>query len=174
MKRLCVVLLVFSLSLAAQAALGLVEDFEAFTVPINPDGQLCTGVLGGFWDTESEATGNTSIEAKDGSNVIRFMTTSGTGSVSGRGVAFAGIDKPIENDSSGTLFFRFTIRTDTQVVRSYFGMHTRTGTNPLDSTRTNNPAGAIAAGFAALDNGQGGYDIKTTDGATTLLAGLAR
>jgi len=174
MKKVCVVLLVFTLSLTAQAALGLVEDFQAFTVPINPDGQLCTGVLGGFWDTESEATGNSAIESANGSNVIRFMTTSGTGTVSGRGVAFSDIVNPIDNTESGTLFFRFKIRSDTQKPRSFYGIHTRTGTNPLGSTQVNNPAGSIAAGFAALDNGLGGYDMKTVDGSTILMAGLVR
>ncbi|MCE5184788.1 MAG: hypothetical protein LLF76_01525 [Planctomycetaceae bacterium] len=174
MKRLWVVLLVFSLSLAAQAALGLVEDFQAFTVPVNPDGKLCTGIMGGFWDTESEATGNSAIETKSGSNVIRFMTTSGTGSVSGRGVAFSDILNPLDDTESGTMFFRFVVRQDTQKVRDFLGMHVRTGTNPLGSTQNNNPAGSIAAGFAALDNGLGGYDIKTVDGSTVLMAGLVR
>lgn len=173
MKKVGVMLLVCSVSLAAQAALGLVEDFDAFTIT-NIDGQMCTGVMGGFWDTESEGTGNVVVEAKSGSKVVRFMTTSGTGSVSGRGVAFSDISNPIEDTQIGTMFFRFVIRSDTQKPRSYLGMHTRTGDNPLGSTQTNNPANYIAAGFAALDNGLGGYDIKTVNGAVTLLAGMVR
>lgn len=173
MKRLWGLLLVFSLSLAAQAELGRVENFETLGTG-TPDNKNCTGIMGGFWDTESETTGNVVVESKSGSTTVRYMTTSGTGSVSGRGVGFADISNPLDDTETGTMFFRFVVRTDTQKVRDFVGMHTRTGTNPFGSTQINNPSGSIAAGFAALDNGLGGYDIKTIDGSTVLMAGLAR
>jgi hypothetical protein len=170
MRKLCSVLLVLTLSFATQAALQLVENFETIGAG-NIDGKACTGVMGGTWDTESENTGNVVVETNSGSQVVRFMTTTAGAE---RGVGFNGLTDTIDTTETGTLFFRFMIRSDAQTPRSYLGLIADTIANPLSNTTNNNPWNYIAAGFAALDNGAGGYDIKTTNGATTLKAGLVR
>ncbi len=168
-KRIGLAVFFLTAATVGCAELLRAEDFD--TTPAgNIDGRDATGLLSGFWDTEPESTGNCVVESIDGSQVMRCMTTT-TGDR--RGVALAGIENPIEDTESGTLFFRFMFRSDSEIIKTYMGLHALTGANPLQTSQTQNPWDYITAGFAALDNGSG-FDIKTTDGSVTLKAGLMR
>ncbi len=151
----------------AQAELLLVENFETLTVG-NIDDQNCSGELGGFWDTQSNTTGNAQVEDEDGSQVLQYRSLNAGG---GRGAAFAGITNPIDNTETGVCFFRFKVRTDSNGPRSFMGLHALTGNDPLSTT---NPAAVFVAGFGALDDGAGGYNITALDGTTILKTGMVR
>ncbi len=135
----------------------------------NPDGQACNGVLGGTLDTESEATGNASLPTQDGSVTLSVIGHS-SGTLA-RAIGFNGITNPIDKGETGIGFFRFMMPTG-GTVRSHMGLIADATTNPINSTNTADPK-TVAAGFRLVDNGTG-YDLLTTDGATTLTTGLAR
>ncbi|MDH7598747.1 MAG: discoidin domain-containing protein [Sedimentisphaerales bacterium] len=173
MKRIIAFTTIAAVFLLPQAigygGFRLVENFDAMATG-SPDGLACTGVLGGTWDTESEATGNVVIEDNTGSRVVRFMTTSAGAA---RGVGFNGISNPIEDGETGKVFFRFMIRTDSQVPRTYIGLITDTSSNPITAGLIGNVAN-LAVGFGLLDNGTGGFDMVKVDGSTILKSGLSR
>jgi len=153
----------------AQAALVLVENFDSMATG-NIDGRTCTGVLGGTWDTQSANTGNVVVEDNSGSRVVRFMSTSSGG---GRGVGFNSITDLIEDSETGMAFFRFMIRTDAQVPRTYMGLISDTSDDPINSTNTDTPTN-IPVGFGLVDDSSGGFNLVKTDGTTVLKAGLVR
>jgi len=163
---IAVVLLPFAIS---YGAFRLVENFDAMATG-SPDGLACTGSLGGTWDTESEATGNVVIEDNTGSRVVRFMTTTAGAA---RGVGFNGITNPIDDGETGKVFFRFMIRTDSQVPRTYIGLITDTSSNPITASLIGNVAN-LTVGFGLLDNGAGGFNMVKLDGTTILKPGLSR
>jgi hypothetical protein len=153
---------------AVQAKLELVENFEGFTG--HPDGQACSGVLGGTWDTQSEGTGNIGITDISDSRVVTLI---GHSQGNGRGIGFNGITNTIQNSESGIGFFRIMVRATSRAVRTYVGLISDATDNPITSTITGTPT-SIPAGFGLLDNGATGLDIVATDGAIVLEAGLTR
>jgi hypothetical protein len=172
MQRLvkCVVgiLVVLLAGNAVQAKLELVESFEGFTG--HPDGQACSGVLGGTWDTQSEGTGNIGITDLTDSRVITLI---GHSQGNGRGFGFNGITNTIQNSESGIGFFRIMVRATSRTVRTYVGLISDATDNPITSTITGD-ATNIPAGFGLLDNGATAMNIVTTDGTIILEAGLTR
>ena len=166
----CVVgiLVVLLASGTVEAKLQLVENFDSLTG--GPDGQACTGVLGGFIDTESEGTGNSALGAIGGSNAMNVIGNTGG---SPRAVGVGGINNPIENTETGIGFFRIMVRNSSPIPRSYIGLIADATNNPINSANTSTPAN-IPAGFGLLDNGSGGLNLVKTDGATILKADLKR
>ncbi len=146
----------------------LLAGFDTYELNGKLDGMPLDGIMGGVWDTHAEETGNCVVELRDGSQVLRFMSLS-TGE--GRGIAFNNIDNPIENNERGMLFFRFLIRADSQTPRSFFGLHDRTGSNPLTST---NPLDTIVAGFGVLEENENRFSITSINGTDTFKSGLLR
>jgi hypothetical protein len=164
MKWLMVVMTVGMFGGWAGAELQLVENFEtlkgADATPNSPDGQACTGILGGTWDTESEATGNVVLETNV-TRVVRLASLSTGSGGGGRGVLFSGITNPIEDTETGVLFFRFFIRQESAALpRFYVGMHTLTGSNPLGSGTCNKQS--VTAGFGLLESGTNGFKVVST------------
>jgi hypothetical protein len=153
---------------AVQAKLELVEDFTGFTG--HPDGQACSGVMGGTWDTQSEGTGNIGITDLTDSRVVTLI---GHSQGNGRGIGFNGVTNPIENSESGIGFFRIMVRGTSRAVRTYIGMITDASDNPITSSITDTVTN-ITAGFGLKDNGATGMDIITIDGTVILEAGLTR
>jgi hypothetical protein len=166
-KSLLGVLVVLLAGTGARAELKLVANFDGMSG--QPDGQACNGVLGGTLDTESEATGNASLPTQDGSVTLSVIGHS-SGTLA-RAIGFNGITNPIDKGETGIGFFRFMMPTG-GTVRSHMGLIADATTNPVNPTDTGDPK-TIPAGFRLVDNGTG-YDLLTTDGATTLKTGLAR
>ncbi len=152
----------------AHAKLQLVENFDSLTGA--PDGQLCKGVLGGFLDTQSEATGNSALGIINGSNAMNVIGNSGG---SPRAVGVGGINNPIDNGETGIAFFRIMMRNSSPIPRSYVGLIADATDNPINSTNASTPT-TIPVGFGLLDNGSGGLNLTKTDGTTILKAGLKR
>jgi regulation of enolase protein 1 (concanavalin A-like superfamily) len=167
MKSVLGVLVVLGAGAAGRAELKLVANFDSLTG--TPDGQACNGVLGGFIDTESENTGNSSLATVGGS-----VTMSVIGHSSGtlaRAIGVGSITNAIEAGETGVAFFRFMMTTG-GTVRTHLGLIADTTTNPINSARTSDPE-TVPAGVRLVDNGNG-FDLVTLDGATVLKAGLAR
>ncbi|MHC4511858.1 MAG: hypothetical protein ACYTAO_23415, partial [Planctomycetota bacterium] len=144
MKRLvnCVVgiLVVLSAGSAVQAKLQLVENFEGFTG--HPDGQACSGVMGGTLDTYSEGTGSISIRDTGGS-----MGASVIGLSSGeapRAIGFNGISNTIDNSETGIAFFRLMLRSYSLVPRTYVGLISDTTDDPITRSIAETPTDIIA------------------------------
>jgi len=152
-----------------QAKLQLVGNFESL-VGESPDGQACTGVLGGTWDTQSEGTGNIDIVTQDGS---RGVSLGGNSNGNGRAIGFNGITNTIDYSETGILFFRFMVRSSSRATRTFMGLISDTSDDPVNSTSTNDPM-SIPAGVSWVDNASSGLDIVTLDGATVLMSGLVR
>ncbi len=153
----------------ARAEFKRVENFDKMATG-SPDGVACTGVLGGTWDTETANTGNVTIEDNSGSRVLRFMTTTAGDP---RGVGFNGITNAIDDGEAGKVFFRFQLRSDSQTPRTYIGLISETGNNPITGTNSNDPT-TIPAGFGLVNDGAGGFNLTKTDGTTILKTGLKR
>ena len=92
---------------AVQAELMLVEDFDGMALG-SPDGQACTGVMGGTWDTQIENTGNINLLDFAGSRLVTVIGHSSGNNA--RGIAFNGITNPIDDDETGIASFRFMLR----------------------------------------------------------------
>jgi len=168
-KNMVGILVVLLASAAVEAGFGLVENFESMA-PGKPDGLACTGVMGGTWDTQGEDTGNVEIEDRDGSRVLQFR---GHSSGATRAVGFNGITNTIDDSETGKVFFRFMIRSDSQVPRTYIGLISDTSDDPINSTNTDTPTN-IPVGFGLVDDGLGGFNLVKTDGTTVLKSGLVR
>ncbi len=170
-KNMVGILAILLASAAAQAGLGLVENFEGMSTTISPDGGACTGVMGGTLDTQSEGTGNIDIVDIDGSRVVTVIGHSSGNNA--RAFGFNGITNTIDNSETGIVFCRFWLRDTSRAARTYMGLISDATDNPITSTNADNPM-SIPAGFSWVDNGSGGLDIVTTDGAIVLKAGLER
>jgi len=170
-KNMVGILAILLASAAAQAGLGLVENFEGMSTTISPDGGACTGVMGGTLDTQSEGTGNIDIVDIDGSRVVTVIGHSSGNNA--RAFGFNGITNTIDNSETGIAFCRFWLRDTSRAARTYMGLISDASDNPITGTNADNPM-SIPAGFSWVDNGSGGLDIVTTDGVTVLKAGLAR
>jgi len=170
-KNMVGILVILLASAAAQAGLGLVENFEGMSTTISPDGGACTGVMGGTLDTQSEGTGNINIVDIDGSRVVTVIGHSSGNNA--RAFGFNGITNTIDNSETGIAFCRFWLRDTSRAARTYMGLISDATDNPINSTNADNPM-SIPAGFSWVDDGSGGLDIVTTDGAIVLKAGLAR
>jgi hypothetical protein len=170
-KNMVGILVILLASAAAQAGLGLVENFEGMSTTNSPDGQACTGVMGGTLDTQSEGTGNIDIVDADGSRVVTVIGHSSGNNA--RAFGFNGITNTIDNSETGIAFCRFWLRDTSRAPRTYMGLISDATDNPITGTNADNPM-SIPAGFSWVDDGSGGLDIVTTDGAIVLKAGLAR
>ncbi|MHC4489976.1 MAG: hypothetical protein ACYSW7_12535 [Planctomycetota bacterium] len=95
MKRLIKSLVGILVVLLAGAKLQLVENFEGMSTTASPDGQPCTGVMGGTLDTQSEGTGNIDIVDYDGSRVVTVIGHSSGNDA--RAFGFNGITNPIDS-----------------------------------------------------------------------------
>jgi len=170
-KNMIGILAILLANAAAQAGLGLVENFEGMSTTISPDGAACTGVMGGTLDTQSEGTGNIDIVDADGSRVVTVIGHSSGNNA--RAFGFNGITNTIDNSETGIAFCRFWLRDTSRAPRTYMGLISDATDNPITGTNADNPM-SIPAGFSWVDDGSGGLDIVTTDGAIVLKAGLAR
>ncbi|MHC4536752.1 MAG: discoidin domain-containing protein [Planctomycetota bacterium] len=170
-KNMVGILVILLASAAAQAGLGLVENFEGMSTTNSPDGQACTGVMGGTLDTQSEGTGNIDIVDADGSRVVTVIGHSSGNNA--RAFGFNGITNTIDNSETGIAFCRFWLRDTSRAPRTYIGLISDATDNPITGTNADNPM-SIPVGFSWVDDGSGGLDIVTTDGAIVLKAGLAR
>jgi len=170
-KNMVGILVVLLASTNVQAELQLVENFEGMSTTISPDGEACTGVMGGTLDTQSEGTGNIDIVDIDGSRVVTVIGHSSGNNA--RAFGFNGITNTIDNSETGIAFCRFWLRDTSRAARTYMGLISDATDNPITDTNADNPM-SIPAGFSWVDNGSGGLDIVTTDGAIVLKAGLAR
>ena len=170
-KNMVGIMVILLASAAAQAGLGLVENFEGMSTTNSPDGQACTGVMGGTLDTQSEGTGNIDIVDADGSRVVTVIGHSSGNNA--RAIGFNGITNTIDNSETGIAFCRFWLRDTSRVPRTYMGLISDSTDNPITDTNADNPM-SIPVGFSWVDDGSGGLDIVTTDGAIVLKAGLAR
>lgn len=155
---------------AVLAELKLVGNFDGLTGE-SPDNQACTGELGGAWDTETEGTGSIDLVLKDGSQTVTVMGHSN--GEDPRAFGFNGISNTIDNSESGIAFFRFMLRSGTQEPRTYMGFITDTSSDPIDTWNSTDPM-SLHAGVRWRDNGAGGLDIVSLDGATVLKADLPR
>jgi hypothetical protein len=155
-------------SACVQAKLQLVENFDSLTGA--PDGQACKGALGGFLDTQSEATGNSALGTINGSNAMNVIGNTGG---SPRAVGVGGINNPIENSETGIGFFRIMVRATALAPRSFVGLIANATDNPINSANTSTPTN-IPAGFGLIDNGAAGLNVTKTDASTILKAGLKR
>ncbi|MHC4175723.1 MAG: hypothetical protein ACYST5_22660, partial [Planctomycetota bacterium] len=170
-KSLVGILVVLLAGTAVQAKLQLVENFEGMSTTASPDGQPCSGVMGGTLDTQSEGTGNIDIVDYDGSRVVTVIGHSSGNNA--RAFGFNGITNPIDNSETGIAFCRFMLRSTSRAPRTYIGLVSDDTDNPITNTNADNPM-SIPAGFSWVDNGSGGLDIFTADGGTILGAGFAR
>lgn len=172
LKSWFIILILVMAEFRVQGELLQVENFDTQVNHI--DNKPASGVLGGFWDTQSNGTGNVNLETQNGSMIVRFMTTTAG---DGRGIAFAGITNPIENTEKGLVFFRFYIRAG-QVADTFIGLHpliAMAGTDDfLGSAQNNNPANYIAAGFHVIDDGSSMSLVRATADAAVIAAGLSR
>jgi hypothetical protein len=163
------ILVVLLASTNVQAKLQLVGNFESL-VGESPDGQACTGVLGGTWDTQSEGTGNIDLVTIDGT---RGVSLTGNSNGNGRAIGFNGITNTIDYSETGILFFRFMFRVSSRATRTFMGLISDTSDDPVNSTSTNDPMNTPVV-FRWVDNDTGGLDVVTMDGATVLMSGLVR
>ena len=105
-KGLAIVLMMLLLGSTVQAELQLVENFEDPAVTGNS--WDLTGVVGGFFDTQGNTTGNFGVESQAGSRLAQYRGhSSGTSS---RGWAVAALNNPIGNTETGVVFFRFAVK----------------------------------------------------------------
>ena len=165
-KRLAVILTLLLMGSAVLAELQLAEDFE--DPAMTGDGSDLTGVLGGFFDTQSEGTGNHAVETQAGSRLVQYRGhSSGTSS---RGWAIAALSNPIENAETGVVFFRFAMREDGGPAYNWYGFHdfALDNTNPLVGS-TDVPD-QIVAGFMlrSVQGDPADIDVRTPDEATLL------
>jgi len=175
-------ILVLLLSWSASADLQPVDNFEdsdpAFTRS-TIDNQVPNGVLGGFWDTRANESGQAKLETRDDSQMLSVETVSFG---DGRGCAFGGLSNVIEDTETGVLFFRFLMASNTDnPVGMYVGLHDK----PVDDMEPLSPAAAtnannidqIVAGFALYRNATSAddpYDVTTLDRSVILKADLVR
>ena len=166
-RNMAAILAVLLVGATAQAELKLVVNFDSLTG--NPDGQACNGVLGGTMDTESDATGNSSLPTVDGSVAMAVIGHS-SGTLA-RAIGLNGINQPDRQQRNRDRFLP---------VHDGYGRHRasphgpdcRCGNNPVNAHTDGDPK-TIPAGFRLVDNGTG-FDMATLDGATVLKTGLAR
>jgi len=168
MRHVVGVVVVLLAATNVHAKLQLVENFDGLTG--GPDGQVCKGVLGGFLDTQSEATGNSGLGTVNGSNAMNVIGNTGG---SPRAVGLGGINNPIENNETGIGFFRIMVRAGSLAPRSFVGLIADATDNPINSANTSTPTN-IPVGFGLVDNGAGGLSVTKTDASTILKAGLER
>lgn len=166
---MCMIMAVLLLGAAVHADLQFVDNFEAATTHIDADP---TAGGGAVWDTSNGTSGNIVRETINASNVIRVHTTT---SGDGRGFGFSGIDNTIDDTQKGIVFFRFSVRVESQAADSYLGLHEMTTDTPFGTGQKNNPENYINAGFR-LFNGAGSTVnvVRTRDISTVLMTGLVR
>ena len=160
-QRVAAILCVLMTASTLEAELRLAENFED---PLMVgDGSNLTGVLGGFFDSQSEGTGNHNVETQDGSRLIQYRGhSSGTSS---RGWAISALENPIGSTEIGTLFFRFVMRVDGGPAYNWYGIHDfpPDNTNPLTGA-TDEPE-EIVAGFMlrSVAGAAADVEIRTPD-----------
>lgn len=148
-----------------------VEDFSDKQEAATIDGTIPNGMLGGFWDTEYENTGNITTRTEDGSMTLRLMAHS-SGTLY-RGGGISNLSNPIENMETGVLFFRFKVASGTAPLRDYMGMHVWTDADFLTTATCR--AAYVNAGFGLFcPEGSPTFEVTTTDGAMVLKSGLER
>ena len=120
------------------------RDFSDKQEAATIDGTIPNGMLGGFWDTEYENTGNITTRTEDGSMTLRLMAHS-SGTLY-RGGGISNLSNPIENMETGVLFFRFKVASGTAQQRDYMGMHYWTDADFLKTATCR--AAYVNAGFS--------------------------
>jgi hypothetical protein len=183
MKKLCGILLVLTLSFAAQAAFELVDNFgPASTVVDSLLDRPITTSVGGLWDEQGETSNNVSVEGTTVATgrVLVVNSNSGGGE---RGAGFNGTTKSAWDGTKGGMFFRMLMNNSSE-ARSFVGVHALT-TNPepldgpIEAIQCNSAAAYIAAGFfvqgaASTATPFPTFSLLSTDKSTTFASGLSR
>lgn len=170
-KQMSVILIILLAGATVHSELLLMENFEGRTNG-NADNLTLNGVLGGFLDSDSNNTGNVVIETNDGSQTIRFMTTT---SGDDRGFIMTGVNNPINDGESGVLFFRFRLRSDSGQAYGWYGI---TDINMISAgddacnDAANNSSDTVVAGFivASGSGGESDLEMRTIDTGTEVFA----
>ncbi|MFC1764516.1 hypothetical protein ACFL6U_20920 [Planctomycetota bacterium] len=174
-KIICFMVFVFVMASSAvvQADLRLVENFETLEINQNPDGQPCTGVLGGVWDTEVDGTGSIKVAAEyDSISIGANGLSDGT---EPRAFGFNGINNSIEKTESGIVCLRFRPRVsaDNRPFRAFMGFITDTSDDPVNTESAGDPTNIPLAVYWVSDE-SGETRILSADGETVLKTSVAR
>jgi len=170
-KRIGLAIFFLTAIVVANAELLPVEDFTDKQEAASIDGTIPNGMLGGFWDTEYENTGNITTRTEDGSMTLR-ITAHSSGTLY-RGAGISNLSNPIDNTETGVLFFRFKVGSGTAPLRDYLGMHSLIDSDFLTTATCR--AAYVNAGFGlSCPEGSPTFDVTTTDGVTVLKSGLVR
>ncbi len=146
------VMTVVCLTGLARADLLLYDDFET----AGTDDVPCSGVLGGIRDVESDGTGNSGQATGYLGNPTQSNNVQGHSSGDERGMMVTGVDTPIVEGNTGTMFFRFVLNPEGRQVYTWLGITNvdpEVRIDPLDSDNENDADQIVSAGFlCARDN----------------------
>lgn len=172
---------VLLLSAAVHADLQLFDDFNGKTAV---DNTACTGVLGGWVDTDSDGSGNITLTTGDGTlNLTTFINLESNSGGDERGVAVFGVSDPIDDGEQGVVFFRFRLLSAGRTCYHWFGVHphnfTTAAGDAIGTGNENDVLNVMSAGFlcyrattsgpisirtvVAGDNNHGGTEVTTIE-----------
>jgi hypothetical protein len=161
----------YRLDLSLLGAWQRVDGFEGDERIGSLDRQAADGVFAASWDTEINNSQLVLVVREAMGQSLRMRSLADG---AGRGAAFTGVSDPIENGRMGGLFFRFMVESGAGRPRFWAGLGAPARNDPMNAKVVGDPGAFIAAGFAAVDDGNEGFDLTTTDGQTVVKAGLVR
>ena len=163
-KHMCIIMTVLLLGTAVHAELQLFENWDGKTTV---DDQPANGVLGGFVDTQGEATGNMALASGVAGNLTTEVNIDSHSSGDQRGLMVTGVTDPIDDGETGVLFFRFRPDTQSRRVYNWMGVTPRFANDtdpddPMGKGNENNPYWVLSAGFLCYRDGTSGpISIRT-------------
>lgn len=160
-------ILLLALLMGATVVHAELQLFESWEGKTTVDNQPCTGVLDGWSDTDSDGSGNISMDTDgDGINLTAFANLESNSGGDERGIAVFGVSDPIDDGETGVVFFRFRFLSASRRCYHWFGVHphnfTDSGGDAIGTGDENDADNVMSAGFLCYrDSTSGPVSIRT-------------